>query len=55
MYLWIDNIILGIMDNCNTNNVYELYDYLEIQIHKLESSNILIKEMIAFITEILMM
>ena len=43
MYLWIDNIILGIMDNCNTNNVYELYDYLEIQIHKLESSNILLK------------
>lgn len=43
MYIWIDNIILGIMDNYNTNNVYELYDYLNIHIHKLESSSILLK------------
>lgn len=43
MYSWIDNIILGIKDSGNTNNVDELYDYLEIRIQKLEPSNILLR------------
>ncbi len=43
MYSWIDNVILGIKDNYNAINVYELYDYLYIQIHKLEPSSILLR------------
>lgn len=43
MYVWIDNMILGAIDNYHTNNVYELYDCLDIRIHKLEPSNILLK------------
>ncbi|CUU47299.1 ImmA/IrrE family metallo-endopeptidase [Clostridium beijerinckii] len=43
MYAWIDNIILGIKDNDNYTNVYELYDYLEIEIVKLMPTNILLR------------
>ncbi|EJO5347182.1 ImmA/IrrE family metallo-endopeptidase [Clostridium botulinum] len=44
MYLnWIDNILEGLKDTYDTNNIYELYDYLEIKIIKLEPSNILLR------------
>ncbi|MBK1810551.1 ImmA/IrrE family metallo-endopeptidase [Clostridium sp. YIM B02505] len=43
MYSWIDDIISGIRENYNTDNVYELYDYLEIKIHKIEAANILLR------------
>ncbi|MBY6797110.1 ImmA/IrrE family metallo-endopeptidase [Clostridium botulinum] len=44
MYLnWIDNILDGLKDTYDTNNIYELYDYLEIKIIKLEPSNILLR------------
>jgi Zn-dependent peptidase ImmA (M78 family) len=42
MYAWIDDIIWGLSEIYNTNNVYELYDILNIQIKKLEPSNILL-------------
>jgi Zn-dependent peptidase ImmA (M78 family) len=42
MYAWIDDIICGLSEIYNTNNVYELYDILNIQIKKLEPSNILL-------------
>ncbi|MDS1004421.1 ImmA/IrrE family metallo-endopeptidase [Clostridium sporogenes] len=44
MYLnWIDNILDGLKDTYDTNNIYELYDYLEIKMIKLEPSNILLR------------
>lgn len=43
MYSWIDNIIEGIKDTYNTSNIYELYDYLNIKIIKLDFNNILLK------------
>lgn len=43
MYLWIDNILEGVKDTYNTNNIYELYGYLEIQMLKLRPNNILLK------------
>lgn len=49
MYLnWIDNILEGLKDTYDTNNIYELYDYLEIKIIKLEYSNILLRGNDAF-------
>ncbi|MCC5427834.1 ImmA/IrrE family metallo-endopeptidase, partial [Clostridium botulinum] len=43
MYLnWIDNILDGLKDTYDTN-IYELYDYLEIKMIKLEPSNILLR------------
>ncbi|WP_102400172.1 ImmA/IrrE family metallo-endopeptidase [Haloimpatiens massiliensis] len=43
MYLWIDNILEGVKDTYNTDNIYEIYDYLEIQIIKLDLNNILLR------------
>ncbi len=42
MYTWIDDVIGGLSECYNTNNVYELCDILNIKIKKLESSNILL-------------
>lgn len=44
MYSWIDNILLGIKDTYSTNNVYELLDYLDIKLVKLDSNNILLNK-----------
>lgn len=41
-YVWIDNIIDGLMDIYGTNNIYDLYDYLDISIKKLPMSNVLL-------------
>lgn len=43
MYTWIDNILTGVIDIFNTNNVYNLLDYLDIKLVKLDSSNILLR------------
>lgn len=48
MYPWIDNTILGLRENYKTDNVYELYDLLDIQIIKLEPNNILLDNNEAF-------
>lgn len=43
MYSWIDNIILGLQENCGTTDVYELYNFLGINIKELEPNNILLR------------
>lgn len=40
---WIDNIIVGLTETFNTDNIYELYDFLEIQIIKLDRNSILLQ------------
>lgn len=45
---WIDNIILGLIDKYNTQNIYELCDYLDIKIKKLDSDNLLLRKKDAF-------
>lgn len=40
---WIDDIITGLIETYNTNNIYELYDLLDIQIIRLDKNNILLK------------
>lgn len=45
---WIDNIILGLIDKYNTRNVYELCDYLDIKIKKLDSNTLLLRKKDAF-------
>lgn len=45
---WIDNIILGLIDKYNTNDVYALCDCLGIKIVKLCSENILLHKKDAF-------
>lgn len=42
MYNWINNILEGIRDTYDTDNIYELYDFLNIRIIKLEPNNILL-------------
>lgn len=48
MIEWIDNIVLGLIENYNTNDVYELCNCLNIKIVKLDSSNILLKKRDAY-------
>lgn len=43
MYLWVDEIIVGLKEMYNTDNVYEIFDYMNIKIHKIDSNNILLK------------
>lgn len=50
MHSWIDNIILGLKDFNDTNNIYELYKELNISIRKLDSNNILLQGNEAFYT-----
>lgn len=42
MYSWIDNILIGIKDIYG-NNIYEILDYLNITVIKLDSKNILLR------------
>lgn len=42
MYSWIDDIVLGLKDSCKTDNVYEIYDELNIIIRKIDPSSILL-------------
>lgn len=42
MYSWIDDIVSGLKESCKTDNVYEIYDELNIIIRKIEPSNILL-------------
>lgn len=43
MYSWIDNIVLGLKESYKTDDVYEIYDELNIIIRKIEPSNILLQ------------
>ncbi|MBR9648691.1 ImmA/IrrE family metallo-endopeptidase [Clostridium tyrobutyricum] len=45
---WIDNIIAGLLETYETNDPYELCDYLRIKIIKLEPNNILLRDKDAF-------
>lgn len=45
---WIDDIILGLIDQHNTTDIYELCNAEEIEIVKLDPSNILLCENDAF-------
>lgn len=45
---WIDNIIVGLLDTYETNNPYELCNYLGIKIIKLEPENALLRKKDAF-------
>ncbi|SHJ24932.1 protein of unknown function [Clostridium cavendishii DSM 21758] len=42
MNSWIDTIVMGLKETYDSNDIYTLYDYLNIQIVKLESRNILL-------------
>lgn len=44
MYDWINDILEGINDTYGTNDIYELYDNLEIKIIKLDTDNILLRK-----------
>jgi len=48
MYLWIDNIITGLKETYGINNIYDLYDFLNIKIINLEQNNILLSNNEAF-------
>ena len=47
-YKWINECIVGLLDLYRTNNIYELYDCLDIKIIKLHKNNILLKGNEAF-------
>lgn len=40
--LWIDDYVTGIKEVSNSNDIYEIYDYLDLKIKKLEPGNILL-------------
>ena len=48
MYSWIDDILIGLIETYGTNNIYELLDFLNIQINKLDMDNILLNGNEAF-------
>lgn len=41
MYTWIDRIVNNLIEKYKTKDVYELYDYLNIRIEKIDCNNIL--------------
>lgn len=43
MYEWIDDILEGIKDTYNVNDIKEIYDSFDIEIIKLEPGNVLLK------------
>lgn len=43
MYTWIDEIVLGLQESYDTSDVYELYNFLGINIKELEPNNILLR------------
>ncbi len=45
---WIDNYILGLIDLYGTDDIYELYDCLNIKIKRLNRDNILLNNSEAF-------
>lgn len=49
MYTWIDKYVLGLKDLYNgTNDIYEIYDYMNIDIIKLPNDSLLLKSNDAF-------
>lgn len=45
---WIDNIIIGLLEIYQTNNVYDLLDCLNIKIQKLDKKSLLLNHNDAF-------
>ncbi len=45
---WIDEIIMGLIDMYGTNDIYEIYDCLDIRIVKLDKNNITLRNNDAF-------
>jgi Zn-dependent peptidase ImmA (M78 family) len=41
-YSWIDEYVDGIIEYCNSRDIYEIYDFLDIKIIKLQNDNILL-------------
>lgn len=41
--MWIDKIVTGLKDTYDTSSIYELYDYLGIQIIKMDPCTILLQ------------
>lgn len=48
MYSWIDNTILGLKETYYTENIYDLFDELEIIVKKLQPNNVLLQGNEAF-------
>lgn len=40
---WIDEILEGLIDHCQTENIYEIYEQLDIKIQRLTKDNIILK------------
>ncbi|MFA6941435.1 MAG: ImmA/IrrE family metallo-endopeptidase [Clostridiaceae bacterium] len=40
---WIDNIVVGLIEVCDTSDIYEILDYFKISIFKLEKDNVILK------------
>jgi Zn-dependent peptidase ImmA (M78 family) len=43
MKSWIDDYVIGIIDFCNTDNIYDIYECLEIRLVKLDKQNVLLQ------------
>lgn len=42
-YSWIDEYIAGTIEHCNSRNIFEIYDILDIKVVKLNKDNILLQ------------
>lgn len=40
---WLDSIIVGLIEECGSNDIYEVCDYLGVNIVKLEPSNAILR------------
>ena len=45
---WVNNVVFGLIEFYDTNNIYELLDYLSIKIIKLDKENVLLQNHNAF-------
>lgn len=43
MYTWIDNYVIGLAETYSTYDIHELYNFLQIEIKKLDKGNILLQ------------
>jgi len=48
MYTWIDNYVRGIVEICDTTNIYDIYDTFNISVVKLDINNVLLRNNEAF-------
>ncbi|MCF6461458.1 ImmA/IrrE family metallo-endopeptidase [Clostridium sp. Cult3] len=42
-YDWLDKYIAGTIEHCNSRNIFEIYDILDIKVVKLNKDNILLQ------------